>query len=701
MVHALKHNFFPPPAAADLKDTNNAQYPEAVEYNSTITLEQIRRAVRKTAPNKAPGPDGITNKVLKQAMPKIEKRLQCILQASVNLSYFPKALKQTTTVVLRKPGKPDYTKAKAYRPITLESTIGKVFESVMAEMLSYLTETNELLPAHHYGGRPGRSTEDALMILQENIYKAWKEKKIFTAIFLDVAGAFNNVHHKRLIHNLQTRRVPRNIAKWMESFLQGRSTKLQFNGAKSEPINTPAGVPQGSPLSPLLYMYYNADLLDIGTKRNDIALGFIDDIVYGTAGTSDLANVRRLKTTLNQAEEWRRKHGAQFEQSKYVLVHFTRNYRKSTKASVQTGGITVEPSEEAKYLGVIFDKQLRFKAHLQYAVRKGTTAALGLSSIGKSTWGAPFRYIRQLFQSVVTTRLDYAAIIWHRPRPDGSAAASVQARKLTTVQRLGMKAILGCHHTTPTVAMEVESGIQPTWLRLQTKVLTAATRMQFLDNKHPIKQWLAKARKKTRNQRAKIKYLSNLENIAQQFRTILKRPNKEIKPFEQAPWENEQARRTGRANERAKQEQIQQVKKLARDTWEAIWTDAKQNKLAPGKHLQRIIGDNITGGPEIYKSMKHRQSATTLVRLRTGHCGLNQYLARFKKIDSPRCTYCGYETETVEHFLLECPNHWRARDTMRKRVGARQMELRSLLGDRKLVSVTLEFVEASGRFAEG
>ena len=84
-------------------------------------------------------------------------------------------------MVLRKPGKPYYTITKAYRPIALENTLGKVLESVMMDIISYLTETYELLPAHHYRGWPGRSAEDAMMILTENIYKAWKNKKIYTA----------------------------------------------------------------------------------------------------------------------------------------------------------------------------------------------------------------------------------------------------------------------------------------------------------------------------------------------------------------------------------------------------------------------------------------------------------------------------------------------------------------------------------------
>ena len=92
------------------------------------------------------------------------------MQASLDVGYFPKTFRNTTTVVLRKPAKPDYTKSKAYRPIALENTMGKVLESIMATILSYLTETHELLPKGHYGARPGRSTEDAMIILSEKIH---------------------------------------------------------------------------------------------------------------------------------------------------------------------------------------------------------------------------------------------------------------------------------------------------------------------------------------------------------------------------------------------------------------------------------------------------------------------------------------------------------------------------------------------------
>ena len=77
-------------------------------------IRQIHSAVEKLAPEKAPRPDEITNIVIKKTLPLIEQHLQALMQASIDLGHFLKPFKQTNMVVLRKPGKLDYTITKAY-----------------------------------------------------------------------------------------------------------------------------------------------------------------------------------------------------------------------------------------------------------------------------------------------------------------------------------------------------------------------------------------------------------------------------------------------------------------------------------------------------------------------------------------------------------------------------------------------------------
>jgi Reverse transcriptase (RNA-dependent DNA polymerase) len=173
-----------------------------------ITKEQLTRIVNKTSPNKAPGPDEIPNLIIQQSYLLIWQHLLDLINISIKLSHYPNPFKHSTTVVLRKPGKPSYKVPKAYRPITLEVTLGKIMETCIAEILSYLIEEHQLIAGTHMGGGKQKSTQDAILYLIEKIYESWQKGEVFSALMLDVTGAFVNVHHQRLIHNLKKRSVP-------------------------------------------------------------------------------------------------------------------------------------------------------------------------------------------------------------------------------------------------------------------------------------------------------------------------------------------------------------------------------------------------------------------------------------------------------------------------------------------------------------
>lgn len=167
----FKETFFPTPPEANLADMENAVYNDQLTM-PPVTEQEVDDTIQEAAPLKALGPDGIINKALQLAKPLIIPHLAQMFNQSLMLGYCPRHFRKSTTVVLRKPGKSNYTMLKAYRPIALLNTIGKIMDAIMAKRLSYIAETHQLLPQTHIGGRKQRSTEHAFHLIIDKIYEA-------------------------------------------------------------------------------------------------------------------------------------------------------------------------------------------------------------------------------------------------------------------------------------------------------------------------------------------------------------------------------------------------------------------------------------------------------------------------------------------------------------------------------------------------
>jgi ribonuclease HI len=94
-----------------------------------------------------------------------------------------------------------------------------------------------------------------------------------------------------------------------------------------------------------------------------------------------------------------------------------------------------------------------------------------------------------------------------------------------------------------------------------------------------------------------------------------------------------------------------------------------------------------------------RKAASRIFQLRVGHAPLNQYLHRFKKVDSPRCPACGHPEETAEHFLIHCPKYDHERWPIINRSGGRTLKFTKLLSSPTLLGPLINYIEATGRFA--
>jgi len=317
---ALQEVFFPEPPEADLADINRYPYPETDDWKP-ITQHEIREALHLLPADKAPGPDEIPNRILKLACYLMLPLLAVVFNTSLRLQYCPKAFKHSVVVALRKPGKDDYSAPKSYRPIALMNTLGKVLDTVLARRIQFWAESRKLFPETHIGGRKALSCEHGIHLLLEKVTAAWRKKRVASLLLLDVSGAFDNVSHERLLHNLRKRGIHPQLVGWMQSYLQGRTSNIRLAEGTGPRFEIHTGIPQGSPLSPILYLFYNADLLEIGDPESLIT-GYIDDTSILVEGKNTEETCARLQELHAKAEIWAKKHASVFAPQKYELIHF-------------------------------------------------------------------------------------------------------------------------------------------------------------------------------------------------------------------------------------------------------------------------------------------------------------------------------------------------------------------------------------------
>ena len=498
------------------------EYEDQLPTPQRITEDQIRRHIAHLSPYKAPGADEIPNVVLKMCAELITPYLLQIFQAALELRVYADQWRDITTCVLRKPGKPRYDIPKAYRPIALVNTIAKLFSAIVAEDIIHLTETYQLLPAHHFGGRPGRTTTDSLHLLVDTIKAAWRRKQVVSVLFLDIEGAFPNAVTERLLHNLRTRRIPETYVQLIYHMLTGRRNRLKFDDYTSEWFNLDNGIVQGNPLSMVLYLFYNADMIDIPRGRSEMCLGYVDDTALVAAASSFTGTHRILKSMMvhrNGGYDWSVAHNSKFEASKSVLIDFSRN-KNLDRPHMTLRGTAITPQTSHKFLGVMLDQELRWREQADYALSKAAKWTLAFRRLARPTSGVNLRLMRQMYSAVAIPKVVYAADVWYTPtrKKEGASRLSGSVgitNKLASIQRMAAIAITGAMRTTATDILDLHAGLTPIPLMLHRICHRATLRLASLPETHPLHSvFRTRAKRYIKTHRSPLHELASIYDIA-------------------------------------------------------------------------------------------------------------------------------------------------------------------------------------------
>ena len=193
----------------------------------------------------------------------------------------------------------------SYRPISLTSVIGKWLERMITNRLRHFLETKQLLNQAQAGFRARRSTEDQLITLSQTISHGFHSKAIKRTLItlIDYSQAFDTVWRNNLLMKMVNMKIPNRFMRWIQNWMSNRLAYVTVNQKTSKRNLMEQGVPQGSVLSPLLFIVYINDITKNLEPRTNASLFADDDALYTTNSSLDNAQ-KKMQKSLNSVEEW-------------------------------------------------------------------------------------------------------------------------------------------------------------------------------------------------------------------------------------------------------------------------------------------------------------------------------------------------------------------------------------------------------------
>lgn len=601
----LLNSFFCRQTVVD--DTNKA-VPNIDIYHGNAVLSSIELSpadvytlLHGLPTSKASGPDGISNRILRETANELSVPLCSIFNYSLSRGAVPRCWKQANVCPIFKAGDPSVP--SNYRPISLLSSLSKVLERLVFKHLYNHFLDNSILSPLQSGFVPGDCTTNQLTYLYNTFCQGLDNGKEIRVVFCDVSKAFDRVWHQGLIKKLSSAGISGSLLEWFQSYLKDRQQRVLLPGALSEWGSIKAGVPQGSILGPLLFLLYINDItVDISTN---IRL-FADDTSLYIIVDDPVTDSQRLNFDLQCITDWADKWLVNFNPSKTESLIISRKLNRPVHPPLNMKNQTIEEVIQHKHLGVTIANDCKWHAHI---VNITTKAMFRINIMKKLKFILDRRSLEIIYMSFIRPILEYCDVVWNN-------CTQYEKDKLENIQLEAARVVTG---TTKLVALHhlySETG----WETLQSR-----------RNQHSLTLFY-----KMKNDLAP-RYLANLIPDQRNPGYNLRNNNIQIPRF-----------RTTLYSESFLPATIRMWNELDTNAQNSPSVTAFKNAIRPSssclpKHFYH--GD--------------RKSQVLLTRLRTGCSNLNFDLSRKDIVDSPLCN-CG-EVEDALHFFLHCNKYARIR----------------------------------------
>jgi hypothetical protein len=383
-----------------------------------------------------PAPTFIIKECIDVLLPSITR----IINMSLANGYFPSCWKRSIVIPLLKKLDLDRT-LRNYRPVSNLAFVSKIVESAAIQQYrDHLTE-NDQMPMKNAAYRKHHSTETILTRVHSDILCNMDEQKVTALALLDLSAAFDTVDYNILSQMFQHKfDITGSVADWFSSYLTCRKQCVVIEDATSQEFDLHCGVPQGSCAGPVTFLSYISPLYDVISRHNVDVGGYADDnqlyssFKPGSDVQPEEAAVSQMNQCIQEVRTWMLQHKLKINDAKteLIIIGGPRQLQKVQNFNITVGTSTIHPVDKVRNLGMIFDKHLNMKDHINSVCKKGFYQLYRLKQIRKYL---DRKSVESLVHSFITCHIDYGnAMLFGLP--------DVSIRKLQRLQNAAARLIL-------------------------------------------------------------------------------------------------------------------------------------------------------------------------------------------------------------------------------------------------------------------
>ena len=382
-------------------------------------------------------------------------------------------------------------------------------------------EKNKLFNKDQAGFRQKRSTIDQVMRLQNDVINGLNNKKYTVAIFLDLKKAFDMVWTTGIMDKMQKLGITGRTYWWVKEFLANRTFQVKVGQDVSDAFNLQNGTPQGSVISPVLFLIAINDFPDLerGVQKSTFA---DDSAIWKTGGSLELTT-KQIQKELTKIESWCTKWGFNLSVEKTVGMVFS-EVKRPDQTTIKLENQNIKFVKKTKFLGMMLDNRMSWAEHIKYTVDKCKKTLNLMRCLTGQGWGADKTSLLMIYKALIRSKIDYGCIAYN------STCTKQHKEKLDKIQAAALRICCGAMKGTPNASLQVECGEMPLELRRLSFSLKYREKIQTISN-HPTTDILKKTWRAFKTNKKRATFLKIIDQHVDETRQAEK-----MKIFETPPW---------------------------------------------------------------------------------------------------------------------------------------------------------------------